>query len=210
MKQKLLIFPLGGNGLEALDCLGDTYELAGFIDDASEKQGTHALGFDVFSRAAIARYPECQILAVQCSPASFKQRATVLNSLNVAPQRFATVVHPKATISPYATIGSNTLIMAGVTVTFNARIGNHCIILPNSVIHHDVIIEDYNFIGSLTTIAGGATIEPHCFIGSGSNLIQNICIGSQTMVGLGSNVTGSVSSGMVIGGNPAKSLIKNN
>jgi hypothetical protein len=35
----LLIFPCNGNGLKALDCLGDANELIGFVDDTPEKQG---------------------------------------------------------------------------------------------------------------------------------------------------------------------------
>ncbi|MCK7470637.1 MAG: hypothetical protein MZU95_07475 [Desulfomicrobium escambiense] len=30
---RLLIFPCNGNGLEALDCLGDAFRCIGFIDD---------------------------------------------------------------------------------------------------------------------------------------------------------------------------------
>ena len=40
----LLIFPCGGNGIEALDCLGTEYRCIGFIDDAPAKQGGACFG----------------------------------------------------------------------------------------------------------------------------------------------------------------------
>jgi hypothetical protein len=40
----LLIFPHNGNGLEALDCLGPAWRLAGFVDDAPAKQGRNPKG----------------------------------------------------------------------------------------------------------------------------------------------------------------------
>jgi len=49
----LLIFPCNGNGLEALDCLGDEYECVGFVDDTPEKQRAGAYGLRVLPRAAL-------------------------------------------------------------------------------------------------------------------------------------------------------------
>jgi hypothetical protein len=41
----LLVFPHNGNGLDALDCLGDAYRFVGFADDTPEKQGTDSRGW---------------------------------------------------------------------------------------------------------------------------------------------------------------------
>ncbi|NJO03063.1 MAG: acetyltransferase [Bacteroidia bacterium] len=206
MPPKLLIFPLGGTGLEALDCLGKQYEFIGFIDDAPHKQGRHPQGFEVFSRAALARYPEAQVLAVQGSPLNFRQRASVIQSLAIPPERFATVIHPNAHISRYARLGYNTLIMAGVSISIGASLGNHLCVLPNSVIHHDVGIGDYCIVGALVVIAGHTQVGKNCFIGSGSRLMHNIRVGEQVLVGLGSNVLSSVDSGLSVVGNPARPL----
>ncbi len=34
---KLIIFPFNGNGIEAMDCIGNEYELIAFADDTAEK-----------------------------------------------------------------------------------------------------------------------------------------------------------------------------
>lgn len=202
----LLIFPYNGNGLEALDCLADGYKLTGFVDDKVEKQGISPYGFAVYSRAAIADFPESRILAIPGSPESFRTRAQAISSLGVDESRFARVVHPSARISPLASIGYNVLIMAGVVITSNCVIGNHVCILPNTVVHHDSKIGDWSLVGSNVTIAGAVTIGENCYIGSGSTVLSRLEIGNRAMVGLGSNVLRSVAEGTTVAGNPARTI----
>lgn len=204
--QDLLIFPYNGNGLEALDCLGNTYNFIGFVDDTKEKQGVNSFGHKVFDRTAFEKYPEAKVLAVPGSPASFKERKYIIAGLRIKEERFATIIHPNASISKNASLGINCLIYAGVVVTANAHIGNHICILPNTVIHHDAKIGDYTLIGSNCCIAGYSEIGKNCYIGSGSNIINNVKIGEAVLIGLGSNVIKNVSDNSKIAGNPAKAL----
>lgn len=205
MKQ-LLIFPFNGNGLEALSCLGDTFEFIGFMDDTPEKQGHNALGFQVYSRKALQDFPEALVLAVPGSPLSYLGRQPVIESLGIPAERFATVVHPKADVSGLAKIGKNTLIMSGAVLTSNCIIGNHVCILPNTVIHHDSQIGDYCLLGSNVTVAGNTSIGNTCYIGSGTSIINGIHIGEKTLIGIGSNVIRSIGPELKAVGNPARLL----
>lgn len=202
----LLIFPFNGNGLEALSCLGSEFNFLGFVDDTPEKQGVHALGFEVFSRKILKHHPTALVLAVPGSPKSYSIRKKIIDDLGIVEERFATVVHPKASVSPFAKIGKNTLIMAGVVLTGTCVIGNHVCILPNSVVHHDSIVGDYTLIGSNVTVAGNTIIENNCYIGSGTSIINGISIGEHTMVGMGTNVIKTVAKHSKIVGNPARVL----
>lgn len=202
----LLIFPCNGNGIEALDCLGDTHELIGFVDDAVEKQGVHVQGYPVFGREALSDYSSARVLAVPGSPSSFRSRSEIVGGLHIAADRFATVIHPRATVSPLAHIGRNVLVMAGVVITSNAMIGDHVCILPNTVIHHDVVIGEWSLIGSSVTIAGGTVVGETCYIGSGSSVIHGVKLGKNCLVGLGSNVICSVGENARVAGNPAREI----
>jgi sugar O-acyltransferase (sialic acid O-acetyltransferase NeuD family) len=205
MAEKLILFPYGGNALEAVDCLGDDFELIGFIDDNPEKHGKID-DFVVQSRDLLQRYPEAKILAVPGSPASYRHRCDIIASLGVQEGRFARVIHPRATVANRENIGFNSLLMAGVVVTSNARLGNHVCVLPNSVIHHDAVIGDYALIGSNVTIAGSSIVGARSYIGSGSTLIEHSEIGEGALVGLGSNVIRPVPAGVKVAGNPARQL----
>jgi sugar O-acyltransferase (sialic acid O-acetyltransferase NeuD family) len=206
MSKKLIIFPYNGNGLEALDAVGEAYEFIGFVDDTPSKQGKQVQGFEVFSRELIHRYPEAYLVALPGSPDSYLQRRQVIASLHIPLERFASLVHPKATLSRYATIGYNTVLMAGAVVTSNARIGDHVCVLPNSVIHHDTLIGHYTLVGSQVVIAGHTIIGENCYIGSGSQLIQHIQVGEGALIGLGSSVLRDVPPYAKMVGNPARNL----
>ena len=204
--QQLLIFPFNGNGLEAIGCISQQYEFIGFIDDTNEKQGKNPLGIEIFDRTILDKYKNAKVLAVPGSPTSYKVRNAIISGLNISVERYASVIHPKAVVSPLATVGYNTLIMAGVVITANAIIGNHVCILPNSVIHHDSSIGDYTLIGSNVSIAGNTRIGKFCYVGSGTSIINNIIVGDNALIGMGANVIRSVNPNSKIAGNPAKSI----
>ena len=203
---KLLIFPYNGNGLEALDCIGENFEFLGFVDDTPEKIGKTQYGQNVYGREAFDMFHDASVLAVPGSPKSYKVRQNIISGLGISEKRFATVIHPRALISSIAQVGYNVLIMGGVVIPGNAIIGDHCCILPNTTVHHDVLIGDYSLIGSNVTIAGHSVIGENCYIGSGSNIINNISIGKNTLIGLGTNVVKSLPENVSAIGNPARIL----
>ena len=202
----LIIFPCTGNALEAVDCLGEEWFLAAFIDDAPEKQGLTVAGSLVRDRAVLDELPDAALLAVPGSPVSYLGRRDVIEGLSIDPDRFATVVHPSASLGREVTVGRNVLIMAGSVTTSNARIGNHVCILPNSVIHHDSRIGDWTLIGSGVTIAGGCDVGENCYIGSGTSITNGVRIGHGALIGLGSTVIRDVEAGATVAGCPAVRL----
>jgi sugar O-acyltransferase (sialic acid O-acetyltransferase NeuD family) len=202
----LLVFPCNGNGLEALDCLADRYRCIGFIDDTPSKQQSGAYGHPVFGRSALETSPEAKVLAVPGSPVSFRSRREIVDGLGIEARRFARAVHRSASVAPFASIGHNVLIMAGVVLTSNCVIGNHVVILPNTVIHHDAVIGDWTLIGSNVTIAGGASIGENCYIGSGSSIMNGVTLGAGAMLGLGSNLIHDLAAGVTAVGNPARPI----
>ncbi|HEY8037349.1 MAG TPA: acetyltransferase [Methylobacter sp.] len=206
--QPLLIFPYNGNGIEALDCIGSAYRFIGFVDDTPEKIGIDPNGYPVLDRDAFARFPDAHVLAIPGSPNSYRSRKETIQGLGIAKERFASVIHPTARVSPLASIGCNVLIMAGVVITSTAIIGSHTCILPNTVIHHDVVVGDWVLIGSNVTIAGNTVIEENGYIGSGSNIMNGLRVGSGVLIGLGSNVISSIAADARVVGNPAHEIGK--
>lgn len=208
MSTPLLIFPCNGNGIEALDCLGDRFRLVSFVDDTPGKHGPGPQGHRVSGRAALEDCVEAMVLAVPGSPVSYRARRQVIESLRLPDRRFARVIHPSAQVSNFAQIGHNVLIMAGAVVTSNAVIGDHVCVLPNAVIHHDCVVGAWTLVGSNVTIAGGAVIGENCYLGSGSNVMNGLRIGDQALVGMGSTVVRDVPARTVVAGNPAHTFEK--
>ena len=205
-RQPLLIFPCNGNGIEALGCLADAYRLIGYVDDTPDKQGAKVHGYAVYGREALVRWPEARILAVPGSPTSYRMRKQIIESLGIGNDRFATLIHPAATVSPMAQLGRNVLIMAGVVITSNAILGDSVCVLPNTVVHHDAIIGAWSLIGSNVTIAGHTAVGENCYIGSGVSIMNGLRVGDGALVGIGSNVIRDVAPGTKVVGNPAYPL----
>jgi sugar O-acyltransferase (sialic acid O-acetyltransferase NeuD family) len=201
--EPLLIFPCNGNGIEALDCVADRYQVIGFIDDNPEKQRGTCLGHAVMGRHALLEHPKAHVLAVPGSPATYRARRSAIEGLGVEAERFTSLIHPRASVSPLARIGRNVLLMAGVVITSDAVIGDHVCILPNTVVHHDVVVEDWSLVGANVTLTGGVRLGANSYVGSGSNLMPGVCVGEGALVGLGSNVLRDVAADSRVAGNPA-------
>ena len=206
MAEPLLIFPCNGNALEALDGLGERWELLGFVDDDPKRHGTGPGGYPVYAREALARLAHARVLAVPGSPSSFRARRGVIEELGIETHRFAQVIHPSACVSPRARIGRNVLIMAGAVISGGASIGDHVCILPNSVIHHDASVADWTLIGSCVVVAGGTRIGRNCYIASGSTVMNGLTVGDGALVGLASAVIRDVAAGSRVAGHPARAL----
>jgi sugar O-acyltransferase (sialic acid O-acetyltransferase NeuD family) len=203
----LLLFPCNGNAVEALDCLGDGFRAIGFVDDDAQKVGTEVFGLPVWDRTALTAHPTAAVLAVPGSPGSFSRRGSIIASLGIPPERFATVIHPGAVVSRNARIGRNVLIMAGTVVTANAVIEDHVLILPNCVVHHDSTIGPYTILGAGVLVSGFVHIGRSCYVGSGARFRNNLSVADATLVGLGSSVLRSIEEpGGVWVGSPARCL----
>ena len=204
--EKLLFFPCNGNSIEALDCLAQQDEFVGFIDDSREKQDLGYGDHPVFDRSALTRFPDAKVLAVPGSAQSYSERSQVIASLELPESRFARVIHPAARVSRNASIGINTLMLAGSIVTSNAALGNHICILANSVVHHDCSIGDYTLIGSNVCVAGHVEIRENVYVGSGSSIRDHITVGEFSLIGLGAVVVSDIAANSVVIGNPARQL----
>ncbi len=204
MPKELLIFPYSGTAIEALDCLGSEWTCVGFISDDRKKVGTEAFGYTIYDRSVLVDKPNAYILLVHGSPQSFKKRKETIDQFDVNTERFATVIHPNAFVSPRATVGHNVLIMSGVSVSSNATIGDHAIVLPNSVIHHDSYLGNYTLVGANVTIAGDVMVGEGCYLGAACSIKNGIAIGRGNLIGMAANVVKTTEDNVVMVGNPAQ------
>lgn len=208
--RKLLLFPFGGNAREALSSVlakDGGWAALGFFDDAEATWGKACCGVRVLGgRAVLEAHPDAYVLAVPGSPTTYLARRKTIESLGLAPERFATVVHPSAVVGPGASVGRNTLLMPHVVVSPGASVGDHCVVLPNTVISHESAVGAHTLIGSNVTVSGGVRIGENCYIGSGVKIRDGIRIGAGCLLGLGANVVSDVEDGVVAVGNPARPL----
>jgi sugar O-acyltransferase (sialic acid O-acetyltransferase NeuD family) len=208
----LLLIGAGGFARETLELLrainreAPTWEPIGLLDDDPELRGTLIHGVPILGPCSSAvDHPEALVVACVASPDDPLRRLRLVDRVGLPLERYATLVHPRATIAETATIGSGSVIHANTVLTADIRLGAHVAVMPSVVLTHDDVIEDGVTFGAGVRVSGAVTIEDGAYIGSGALLRERIRIGSGALVGMGSVVTKSVPPGEVWhGGSPAR------
>ena len=89
-------------------------------------------------------------------------------------------------------------------------LGFFCIINSNAVISHDSRVDNFVNISLGAIIAGNVNIGRNSFVGMGSSIIHNCKVGKNVLIGAGSVVLKNIPDNVVVFGNPAKIIKKNN
>jgi acetyltransferase EpsM len=123
---------------------------------------------------------------------------------------FITALHPQAVISPHATLGEGSVVMAGVVINTDVRVGVHSIINTGATLDHDCVIGDFVHISPGVSLAGNVTIGSATHVGIGACVIQGVTIGKGCTIGAGAVIIRDVPDGAVVVGNPGKIIKYNN
>ncbi len=212
---KLVILGGGGTAKDVLSIVTDIrrsdsrYDVVGILDDNPALQGQMVCGIPVLGPLERAKTLD-DVLFVNClgSPRNYWKREAVLAALELPRERFATVVHPTATVSASSTVGHGVVLYPHVVVMADVCIGDHVTVLANTVMNHDVVIEDFCIITSGVNLSGRVRLGRGCYIGVGSSFIQDCTVGEWALVGLGSAVVRDVPPWTVVAGRPARVIRK--
>jgi acetyltransferase EpsM len=207
MKMKICIIGQGGHSKVIIDIINslNEYDIIAHIDDkfsAIEKKGSIIYGPISLSKQ-LAKDAEVKfIIAIGDN----KIRKGIAEKLNLKVDKFATLIHPSAIISPSAHIGFGTVIMPLVVVNAYSFIGNHVILNTSSVIEHDNQISNYVHISPNSTLTGLVKVKEGTHIGASVTVIPQIQIGKWSIIGAGTTIIRKVEDYKKIVGNPPKEI----
>lgn len=212
---KLIILGTGGSSRDVLDavvCINAVnpaakYDCVGFLDDDESRWGKEIVGMPILGPLSSApSYPDSLFINGIGSAANHKEKASIIARSRVPLERFATIIHPTAVVSPFARLSNGVVALQHVTVATGARVGAHVIILPSAVVSHDVVVGDFTCIASGVCIAGGVKVGRSCYLGTKSAIRENVRIGERCIVGMGSVVLRDVEDDCIVVGSPARVL----
>jgi sugar O-acyltransferase (sialic acid O-acetyltransferase NeuD family) len=212
MSSLLVIIGTGGNAADVLDALnfasrqGEASEVRGVLDDG-RAPGSLWMGLPVLGGVEEAtKFADCSFLIAVGSDRSFASRREILARAGVPSSRFATVVHPLASVSGAAQLGRGVCVNYGVSIGAGAEIGDHVLLGPRCIIGHDAVIESFSVIAPGAIVSGYVRAGPSCYIGAGATIRQRQVIGERALVGIGAVVVSDVAPGTTVVGNPARVL----
>jgi len=190
--------------VEDINKVKPQYNLLGLVDDALE--GATVEGFPILGdiNYLYSMNPKPYISIAIANPIIRKQLAARLKK----DFKFATLVHPSVSMSPYVTIGEGSIICRNTLFTTNVSIGEQCIINVNCSVGHDTQIGDFNSIMSHTAIAGDVYIGPGCYFGLHCTVINMISLGESGTYGAGAVVVNDMPANIVAVGVPARVVKK--
>ena len=186
-----------------------TYKIITILDDNDDLHGKIMNNVMVSGGLSdVHKYQNCQFIFGIGSMKTRLIRHIIFNKLNLAPDRFATIIHPSAVVDQSAKIGHGCIIHPGVCIGNDVTIHNFVVIAVNSAIGPFACIKDYAMITSLSVVLSNAIVGRSSFVGSCSCITEGVEIGAGTMVGAGTIVSRNLDNGVFVLGNPMRQINK--
>ena len=120
--------------------------------------------------------------------------------------RLASVVHPAATVSPFASLSGGCFVAAGAIVGPAASIGTGVIINHGAVVDHDVEVGAFSHIAPNAALGGHVKTGQRVLVGAGAVILPLKVIGDDVTIGAGTVVNRDLLEAGVYAGNPVRKI----
>ncbi|MEU7532017.1 NeuD/PglB/VioB family sugar acetyltransferase [Saccharothrix sp. NPDC042600] len=207
---------VGGGGLArevlaAVRLLPEEWKPVGALDDDPARHGADLDGLTVLGGSEVVHeLPDAAVLVCIASARRPLGRMDVVRRLALPQDRYATVVHPAASVPEGAFLGPGTVLLAGTVVTTPLRLGAHVVAMPHVLVTHDDEVGDGVTFAGRAALGGAVRVGESAYLGQGSCVREGVTIGAGAVVGMGSVVLTDVPAGEVWVGNPARRLREGN
>ena len=212
MTRPLMILGTGGGAhdvldvIEAINTIRPTWDVVGFLDDACPIGSRH-LELEVLGDLRDARRSsDWNFINAIGSEKSYQRLPAILGATGLSPDRFATLIHPGASVSHRARLGRGVLINHGVAIGGGAVVGDHVTLGPGSIVGHDSVVGDHSILAPGAVLSGLVRVDRNSYIGARAVIRQKLRVGERALVGMGAVVVREVAPGATVVGNPARVL----
>jgi sugar O-acyltransferase (sialic acid O-acetyltransferase NeuD family) len=191
--------------VEAIRAGTHTSELLGFVDPEACEETIRRLDLPrLGGEDALERHRGVLGVLGFAALETRGRREEAVRRLTPLLSGWAVAIHSAAWVSPTATVGEGTVIMAGAVVQTGARIGAHCVINTGAVVEHDAVLGEHVQLAPGATLGGAVSVGPSAYIGLGAAVRDHTSVGAGATVGMGAVVVRDVAAGARVVGVPAR------
>ena len=192
--------------IEEINSERRTYDFLGFLDDSltATHEGWPVL--DTVDGWLDSGHGEVQLVCAIGEPST---RSRVMERLDAAATRYATLVHPTVRRSRWVELAPGCIVCAGCILTTNIQVGRHTIINLDCTIGHDCRLAEFSSLMPGVHISGDVTLGRGVYVGTGANVINGVVIGDWAVIGAGAVVSRHLPAGQIAVGIPAKPIRSN-
>ncbi len=211
MMKTLYIYGSGSTGCEIVDIVRRInsndmkWNKVLFIDDFREEQewyGIPVLNFE----AMLCDNSDYECVIALGEPKHRKKLYQDIKGRNI---KLATIIDPGAVVSTTAIFGEGVIVFPFTFISCNTRIDDNVMLEIGVIIGHDIFIGKHSVISSTSVLGGRVSVGECGFIGLNSTVREDVKIGSSCVVSMGSSVFHNVEDHLVVMGNPARPILKN-
>ncbi|NMR21436.1 NeuD/PglB/VioB family sugar acetyltransferase [Cellulomonas fimi] len=206
---QLLLVAASGLAREVLALVraGGAHEVTGFLDDDVTRRGTSVDGVPVLGGLEeVKHHPDAAVLLCVGRGAGRERLAARLADLGVDEDRYATVVHPGVDVPVGCSVGSGSILLAGVVLTAAVRVGRHVVVMPNATLTHDDVLEDFSTVCAGVALGGGVHVGRAAYLGMAASVRERVVVGAGATLGMGGVLLTDMPDGETWAGVPARPI----
>tara|TARA_B100000787_G_scaffold158347_1_gene135707 strand:- start:1166 stop:1843 length:678 start_codon:yes stop_codon:yes gene_type:complete len=214
ISQKIVIIGGGGHAGIILDCIKaqNKYEPIGYLDDKKGyfyRENIKYLGsIDSFFKNFKAKVKNENLYFTIAIGDNYirKKIFYYLKKKKNLSLKWATLIHPSASIASKVKIAKGAQILNGSIISFNTKISKFVCINTGATIDHDNHFSNFSAAGPSACTGGNVKIGEGSFLGINCSVKHNINIGKNVIVGGNSFVNQNCKANSVYVGVPARKI----
>lgn len=198
----LLIFGAGGHARVVADAALAQGAWTGLQATADDITGP---GAELLPRVPLVAPQDglggAQLLHIAIGSAAVRERKSMEAALPLA-----TIVHPRAAVSPHASLRPGCFVAAQAVVAPGAQVGSSVIVNHGAVVDHDVQVGDFSHIAPGATLGGEACIGRRVLVGAGARVLPGVRVADDVIIGAGAVVHEDITGPGTFAGVPVRRI----